>query len=160
MPKHLNDNNDMNATEFVINRLHSFVELFKNARVRYEYDSLAEVHTIEVFPQSVYDSDDYLAWESSMFDDFANNFPGEVIGFISEDAVVGIKNADYAAEGIEFAPYNSEPSFSLDTHTINILLSGVLNTRTSPSTTEPSRDNFAPTFIDYNDYNNELKLAA
>lgn len=151
----------MNATEFIINRLYSFVELFKNARVRYEYDSLAEVHTIEVYPQSVYDSDDYLTWESGMFDDFAGNFPGEVIGFISEDAVVGIKSANYAIEGIEYAPFNTDPYFFFDVQSVNIIQSNIIQQKTTLSISDnKDRNCFDTTIVTNHDLNNNYKLAA
>lgn len=153
----------MNATEFIIKHLQGLVDQFKNTRARYEYDNLAEVHTIEIFPQSVYNSDEYLEWESRMYDEFVSIFPGETIGFISEEAIVGIKSADYIVEGIEYAPYNSEQIATFDTHSINILLSGIFNTKIAmaPSIAiETARDSFVPTFVDSDEYYNELKLAA
>lgn len=151
----------MNITDFIVNRLQSFVGKFKNARARYEYDKIAGVHTIEIYPQSVYDSEDYLEWEGSMYDEFVSNFPGEVIGFISEDAIVGIKSVDFIVEGIGYAPYNSRETFSFNTNTVNILLSGIINSALAPSiATENGKDSFIPTIIDNNDYNFELRLAA
>lgn len=151
----------MNITDFIVNHLQEFVNKFKNARARYEYDKIAGVHTIEIYPQSVYDSEDYLEWEGSMYDEFVNGFPGEVIGFISEDAIVGIKSADFVIEGIGYAPYNSKEIFTFNTDTINILLSGIVDSQTVPSVaTENGRGSFTPTIVDNNDYSFELKLAA
>ena len=151
----------MNTTDFIVNHLQDFIDKFKKARARYEYDKIAGVHTIEICPQSVYDSEDYLEWEGSMFDEFVNNFPGEVIGFISEDAIVGIKSADFILEGIGYAPYNSKETFSFNTNTINILLSGIINPGLAPSiATENGRDSFIPTIVDNDDYSYELRLAA
>ena len=98
----------MNATDFIITRLQSLTKEFKKAKVRYEYDIVAEVHTVEVLPQAVYDSQEFIEWESRVFDEFVSAYPQEILGFISEDAIVGINHADYTAEGIEYAPYNTE----------------------------------------------------
>ena len=98
----------MNATDFIITRLQSLTKEFKKAKVRYEYDIVAEVHTVEVLPQTVYDSPEFLEWESRVFDEFVSAYPQEIIGFISEDALVGINHADYTAEGIEYAPYTED----------------------------------------------------
>ena len=151
----------MSVRELIINYLQVFVDEFKNARARYEYDSLAEVHTIEIYPQSVYDSKEFLAWESSMFDDFISVFPEEVVGFISEDAVVGIKSAEYAIEGIEYAPYNTDPYFFFDVQSVNIIQSNIVHQDTTLSVSDnKDRDCFDTTIVTNYDLNNNYKLAA
>lgn len=151
----------MSVRELIINYLQVFVDEFKNARARYEYDSLAEVHTIEICPQSVYDSIEFLSWESSMFDDFIKIFPGEVVGFISEDAVVGIKSADYAIEGIEYAPFNTDPYYFFDVQSVNIIQSNIIQQKTTLSISDnKDRNCFDATIVTNHDLNNNYKLAA
>lgn len=92
----------MSSKDFVIDKIKKFLQSFKNAKVRYEYDELARLHTLEIAPQSVYDSETFDQWESSMFDDFVEKCPDENIGFISEDALVGIDKVTYEEEGTDF----------------------------------------------------------
>ena len=149
----------MDAKEYIINCLQKFVDAFKNARARYNYDILAQSHTIEISPLSVFESDEFLDWEGNVFDEFVNLYPSDAIGFIPEDALVGINSIDYSVEGIEYAPYNTgECSFG--THTIN-LLPGFEKSNMELSVAEvPNTDFFVPVTVPdlycYNDY----KLAA
>ena len=149
----------MDAKEYIINCLQKFVDAFKNARARYDYDILTQSHTIEISPLSVYESDEFLDWEGNVFDEFVNLYPSDAIGFIPEDALVGINGIDYSVEGIEYAPYNTGEC-SFDTHTINIL-PGVIESNLELSVAEvPNIDFFVPVTVSdlycYNDY----KLAA
>ena len=89
----------MEAKDFVIDKIKKFLQSFKNAKVRYECDELARLHTLEITPQAVYDSKTFDQWESSMFDDFVENYPDENIGFISEDALVKIDKDNLVFEG-------------------------------------------------------------
>jgi hypothetical protein len=94
----------MESKEYIINKLESFIKRFSKVRVRYEYDERAVVHTIEVLPNEVYHLDEeYILWERQMFKDFIEHYPDENIGFISDDAVVGIDNPIYIKEGLDYA---------------------------------------------------------
>lgn len=46
----------MVAFDYLKEQLTEFVKTFKNVKVNYEYDQLANLHTIEVLPQVVFDS--------------------------------------------------------------------------------------------------------
>lgn len=86
--------------------MEKFVSVFKNARVRYEYDELSNVHTLEFTPKSVYESEKFVNWEADTFDEFVNKYPCENICFISEDDLVGIENETYSRCGVDY--YTSE----------------------------------------------------
>jgi hypothetical protein len=95
----------MTSKEYIISELKTLVKDFPNVRVRYEYDSLAMVHFVEVVPREVYHSDDkYILWEGKMVDNFIEHYPCENIGFISDDAYVSIENAEFTLYGDSFAP--------------------------------------------------------
>jgi hypothetical protein len=89
----------MKAADFIINKLNAFVKVFKNAKIRYDFDEKAQVHTIEVVPQYVYDSDEFENWENSIFDEFVDKYPTQNICFVSEDALVGIENELFSISG-------------------------------------------------------------
>lgn len=94
----------MNAKEFIHAELLRFVEAFTEVRVRYEYDSEARVHTVEVLPKEIYHSDAaYIRWEDDFYRRFVDRFPMESICFVSEDALAGIDNPEFVLEGIEYA---------------------------------------------------------
>lgn len=99
----------MTSNEFIVSKLQSFIHDFPQTRVRYEHDKLSDTHFVEVIPNDVYYlSDKYIMWESKMFDEFVDQFPHENIGFISDDALVGLENVDFELKGIYFdIPYSS-----------------------------------------------------
>ena len=62
--------------------------MFGNIKVRYEFKKEPIVHLIEVYPKEVYQSnEDYISWESKLYDKFTEQYPLENICFISEDAL-------------------------------------------------------------------------
>jgi hypothetical protein len=83
----------MNTNDYIINELEIFIKRFSKVRVRYEYDESTQTHVIEVVPNEVYHlKEEYILWESEMFDKFVAFYPTENICFISDDALVGIEN--------------------------------------------------------------------
>jgi hypothetical protein len=101
----------MKSQEYIINELEFFIKKFSKVRVRYEYDEAALVHTVEVLPNEVYHlNKDYISWERTMFDKFIALYPTENICFISDDALVGIENAIYIKEGLDYAPFSTKES--------------------------------------------------
>ncbi len=85
-----------------------FIVQFPQTRVRYEYDSLSDVHFIEVVPSSVYHLDDvYIGWETKMYDKFVALYPDQNICFISDDALVGLENVQVELIGAIFESIRS-----------------------------------------------------
>lgn len=97
----------MAVLNYLKKQLTDFVSSFKNAKVLYEYDEVAEIHTIEVLPQSVFDSDEFAKWESDFFVRAYREIPSEDVGFISEDAYIGIDHVDWIAQGPEYEDSDS-----------------------------------------------------
>lgn len=105
----------MDSKFFIYNELQDFIKLFPQTRVRYEYDSYALVHFVEVLPNVVYHSDsNYIQWEEEVFIRFIDKFPTENICFISDDALVGIETAEFVLEGLDYyAPITSKHSTTI-----------------------------------------------
>lgn len=88
----------MDSTLFVITKLTELIKLFTNIRVRYEFKKEPIVHLIEVYPKEIYQSnEDYISWESKLYDKFTEQYPLENICFISEDAFVKVENPIFVA---------------------------------------------------------------
>ena len=95
----------MTPNAFIISKLQSFIYDFPQTCVRYEHDKLSDTHFVEVVPNEVYYlNDKYIEWESNMFDEFVKRFPLENIGFISDDAIVGIDHVDFELKGSTNTP--------------------------------------------------------
>lgn len=93
----------MSSKEYIISQLNLFIHEFPQTRVRYEYDALSDTHFIEVVPNEVYHlNEKYIQWECDMYDNFIELFPYECLGFISDDAVIGLENIDYELRGVNY----------------------------------------------------------
>ena len=151
----------MNATDFIITHLKDFTEGFQNARVRYEHDTHAHTHTIEVYPQSVFDSQAFLDWECDLFDRFSLEYPGDIIGFISEDALVGIEKTDFECEGSLYGSYTINPDIVFDAPVakIEVSTSKIHGAIISVSESQ-AKDIFEETLISNDEFLNNYKLAA
>jgi len=98
----------MTAKEFITKELDSFIKKFPQVRVRYEYHELSKAHFIEVIPNEVYSlNEDYISWETNMWDKFVSLYPVEGICFISDDALVGIEKAALTLYGKDYAPVST-----------------------------------------------------
>lgn len=94
----------MRAKEFVIEALKELLGKVTTVKVRYEFDANALVHVVEVLPEKVYSSNkEYLGWEEQLYHDFVKQFPRENICFITDDALVGIKNAEFEQQGENYS---------------------------------------------------------
>lgn len=90
----------MNASEYIISELEIFIKKFSKVRIRYEYDKMSCSHFVEVVPNEIYHLDEnYIKWESEMFDKFIEHYPYENICFISDDDLVGIGNTEWTICG-------------------------------------------------------------
>ena len=97
----------MAVLDYLRKQLTDFVSSFKNAKVNYEYDEFAEIHIGEILPKSVLDSEEFAKLESDFFVKAYSEIPGEDVGFISEDAYVGIEHVDWTIQGPEYVEVNS-----------------------------------------------------
>ena len=151
----------MNAKEFIINHLKDFTEEFRSAKVRYGYDTMAQMHVVEIVPQSVFDSQDFLDWECDMYDKFVQEYPGEVIGFLSEDALVGIEKVDFEYEGSLYGTFTINPSTVFAVPMVNVKVSSFKQHSVTLSVSDAhTKDTFEETLINNEEFLNNYKLAS
>ena len=106
----------MTAKELITKELKNFIKLFPQTRVRYEFHEQSNCHFIEVVPNDMYNlDDDYISWELEMYDIFTELCTVEGICFISDDALVGIKNPELTLYGTKYHPIQTrENSVTFD----------------------------------------------
>ena len=64
--------------DFIIERLKKLSNMFKGISIKYAFDSITEFHIIEISPENIRRRDDeYIRWESEMWNDFFAMFPDE-----------------------------------------------------------------------------------
>jgi hypothetical protein len=97
------NNIENTAREFIRHSLDKFIVLFPQTRVRYEYDELSNIHTVEIVPNNVYHLDEvYIAWENNFTDKFIEKFPNQNICFLSDDALAGLESIHYELIGSKY----------------------------------------------------------
>ena len=84
----------MTPKEYIYAKLDQLIKLFPKIRVSYECDEFSGTHTVEIVPQSEYNEEAMMDWQSAVFEEFFNLYPAEAVCFISEDALVGIENPE------------------------------------------------------------------
>lgn len=89
----------MTPKEYISAKITQLVELFPQTRVRYECDEFSGIHTVEIIPQAEYNKDSMRDWQCMVFEEFFKLYPAEAVCFISEDALVGIENAEIVKAG-------------------------------------------------------------
>jgi len=103
----------MKPQEYIKSALLVFISNFAQTRVRYEFDSIALTHYIEVVPNSVYHLDEaYIVWESEFYDLFTTQFPNQNICFISDDSLVGLDEIQFELIGSKFVEYSVNNDFN------------------------------------------------
>lgn len=66
------------VTDFIIERLKKLDDMFKGIFIKYAFDSMTDFHIIEISPENIRRRDDeYIRWESDMWNDFFAMFPDE-----------------------------------------------------------------------------------
>lgn len=103
----------MTPQEYIKSTLQVFISKFTQTRVRYEFDSIAFTHYIEIVPNSVYHLDEaYIAWESAFYELFTTQYPNQNICFISDDALVGLDEVQFELVGTSFIEYSVHHAFN------------------------------------------------
>jgi hypothetical protein len=103
-----------NPTAFIKKSLTDLIELFPEIRVRYEYDSSADVHCIEVIPkQTYYLNENFIDLENNLTDRFIELFPDQNIYFFTDDSIIGINNVDFELVGSKFNNFISIADYDL-----------------------------------------------
>ena len=111
----------MISQEYIKSALQEFIKKFTQTRVRYEFDSKALTHYIEIVPNSVYHLDQaYISWETDFYELFTTKFPNQNICFISDDALVGLDEIQFELVGASFIEYSVNNDFNcISTENVN-----------------------------------------
>ena len=100
----------MKSKDYIRSKLNSFIEIFSQTKVCYQFDEHLMTHYIKVVSNSIYHNDKrYLDWELKLYDEFVEIFPGENICFISDDS----DDIDYKLMGSSFmdSMFNTNNTF-------------------------------------------------
>lgn len=77
----------MKPVDFIVDTLKELHVKFPNCHIKYEFDELINVHIVEVLPLSFYENEEYMEYESDLFESFSELFPSEELLFVSEDSL-------------------------------------------------------------------------
>jgi len=117
----------MAPDKFIENKLSELVDKFPQIKVRYEYDEMCSLHTIEVLPKEIYNNNsDYQCWEEYVIFEFIDIYPEHNISFITDGALVPIGEIEvFEANGSE----HHLPTVCLDTWGFNsdLMLEGLFD---------------------------------
>ena len=92
----------MDVSEFIIEKLDSFLDKFKNARVIYGVDRLANVHTVEVYPTSLCDRDDVFDAIDSIVTESIEKYPDQLLCMGDHESSIGVGELLYEKKGDEY----------------------------------------------------------
>lgn len=92
----------MDIYKYIIEQINQFLLSFTGARVRYGYDELARVHTLEIHPSNLFDSDSFQKWEGTLIEDFIRINPTENLCICPKDDILGVGELLYEKEGIGY----------------------------------------------------------
>lgn len=77
----------MKPKKFILEKINLILELFPDTRIKYEYNTFTHSHCVKILPFDFFKNDlGYLELENQIFDEFVNQFPTELLVFISEDS--------------------------------------------------------------------------
>ena len=94
----------MSITDFIKNRLISFLDRFKMAKVRFGIDRIANVHTVEVYPSGLLEDDAVFDYVDSLISDSIRLYPDDLLCVRKEDIMLGVGELLFEKEGIEYNP--------------------------------------------------------
>jgi hypothetical protein len=92
----------MNISEFIIRKLDSFLDKFKNAKVIYGVDKLANVHTVEVYPASLCDRDDVFEAIDAIVTESIERYPDQLLCMGEHEPILGVGELLYEKSGDEY----------------------------------------------------------
>lgn len=92
----------MDISDFIIVKLDEFLDKFKNAKVIYGVDRLANVHTVEIYPSSLCDRDDVFDTIDSIVTESIEKYPNTLLCMGKHDSVLGVGELLYEKKGDEY----------------------------------------------------------
>ena len=92
----------MDISEFIIGKLDEFLDKFKNAKVIYGVDRLANVHTVEVYPPSLCERDDVFDTIDGIVTESIEKYPNQLLCMGAHCPVLGVGELLYEKKGDEY----------------------------------------------------------
>lgn len=92
----------MDISEFIIGKLDEFLDKFKNMKVIYGVDRLANVHTVEVYPASLCDRDDVFDTIDSIVTESIERYPDQLLCMGKHEPILGVGELMYEKRGDEY----------------------------------------------------------
>jgi hypothetical protein len=93
----------MNIKDYIADKLNEGINLFPMIKFSYQEFSYSDTHYIKVDPSdSFYTSDDYAKWEHSAVIEFSKCYPGDMLCFLSTDAIIKIDNPEFVFVGSNY----------------------------------------------------------
>ena len=97
----------MSISVFITDKLKSFLNRFPMAKVRYGFDNLANVHTIEVSPSTLLDKEDVYNWVDGFVSDAIELYPNDLVCVCPPDDVLGVGEIQYEEKGLDYNPIST-----------------------------------------------------
>ena len=83
------------SQKLVISLLDEIAKRFNGLSLQYMFSAPTKQHIIEVQPEVIYNSDEYLEFESDIISQFIDQFPEEGLLFTSSDPYIKVSNPVY-----------------------------------------------------------------
>ena len=76
----------MKADKYITKIIESFIEANPDAKMKYMYDTIFNMHVIEVASATLYESAEFKAWHDDLISEIARKYPTEEVGVILTDS--------------------------------------------------------------------------
>lgn len=90
--------------DYIRKRLSEFLNVFKAAKVVFDSDSHAHVHTVDILPHSLLERDDVFDWLDSFIMESIDVFPNELICIKNKNSIIPYSGQGIEIEGLEYEP--------------------------------------------------------
>lgn len=103
----------MTSKDFIISNLEVLSNKIQGIYAKYAYDNISDFHIIEISPESIRrGNEEYMEWESSMWDQFYDLYPDEDILISEPDETDNMTNILFETTPVR---QSYEMMFSFDT---------------------------------------------
>jgi hypothetical protein len=83
------------SQKYLVSLIKKLALTFDSMSFAYGFDSIANQHIVEVQPNSMFESDEYLEVESDIVSEFSNKFPEEGLLFTCDNPTIFISDVIY-----------------------------------------------------------------
>lgn len=91
--------------DYIRKKLSEFLNTFKAAKVVFDSDFRAHVHTLDILPHSLLERDDVFDWLDSFIMESIDVFPNELVCIKNQDSIIPYSGQGIVIEGLEYKPF-------------------------------------------------------